>query len=96
MPARCPVLVEGDSLAYLAEHRRSGPAADPVIELGAVGHGPQRAELAARLVRQVRGWAADRVAVPWVEAWPGDRLPDRPVTGLRVIPRPGANLVLGY
>jgi protein-L-isoaspartate(D-aspartate) O-methyltransferase len=63
-----PVLVEGDSLAYLAYRRIE--AADGQIELGATGHGSHGEELAQRMCEHIRTWNLDRQAKPHLTAMP--------------------------
>jgi protein-L-isoaspartate(D-aspartate) O-methyltransferase len=56
---RSPVLVDGDSLAYLTS-RRCENGNEVRWELGAIGHGPVAAELADHLCNEVRAWSVER------------------------------------
>lgn len=66
IPMRTPALVEGESLAYLTGRRPQGEASTDSWEVGAHGHGPRGADLAAALVAVTRGWSPDRIRVPEV------------------------------
>jgi protein-L-isoaspartate(D-aspartate) O-methyltransferase len=70
-----PMLVEGDSLAYLAYRRVQD--ADGQIELGATGHGPNGHALAERMCGHIRIWNVDRQAKPQLTATA--RIPRQPV-----------------
>lgn len=93
IPSRTPAIVEGTSLAYFTLRRL--PAEQGGIELGAIGHGPSGADLAAKLCVQVQAWGDDRDAYPAIaahrmlgaEAEPGDGF---------VIEKPNTHLVLHY
>jgi protein-L-isoaspartate(D-aspartate) O-methyltransferase len=70
---RTPAIVEGDSLAYLTKPRvadQPGPDDERRYELGATGHGPAAAQLAERLVEQIRHFDRDRTAQPVITAYP--------------------------
>ena len=68
---RTPAIVEGDSLAYLTKPRPvDGPDGERRYELGATGHGPAAAQLAERLVKQIRRFDRDRAAQPVITAYP--------------------------
>jgi protein-L-isoaspartate(D-aspartate) O-methyltransferase len=69
IPVRSPVLVEGDSLAYLTV-RRLENSAERRSELGAIGHGPAGHKLAERLCDQIQAWDQDRGAQPVIIAYP--------------------------
>ncbi|MBV2366856.1 methyltransferase, FxLD system [Streptomonospora nanhaiensis] len=56
IPSLSPALVEGGSLAYLANKPRGGGRS----ELGSYGHGPHGRELCERLIAQIRAWGPDR------------------------------------
>jgi protein-L-isoaspartate(D-aspartate) O-methyltransferase len=56
---RTPVLVDEDSLAYLASRRRETDNGTR-WELGAYGHGPAAAKLTERLCNEVRAWSVER------------------------------------
>ncbi|CAL9655230.1 methyltransferase, FxLD system [Streptomyces sp. enrichment culture] len=63
IPVRSPVLVEGDSLAYLTI-TREGTEAEHPFRLGAAAYGPQAEKLARDLVAHINAWGVDRLAVP--------------------------------
>ncbi|MCP2259873.1 protein-L-isoaspartate(D-aspartate) O-methyltransferase [Streptoalloteichus tenebrarius] len=68
---RTPAIVEGDSLAYLTKPRPvAGPDGERRFELAATGHGPAAAQLAERLVEQIRRFDRDRAAQPVITAFP--------------------------
>jgi protein-L-isoaspartate(D-aspartate) O-methyltransferase len=70
---RTPAIVEGDSLAYPTKPRpadQPGPAGERRYELGATGHGPAAAQLAERMVEQIRRFDRDRTAQPVITAYP--------------------------
>src|SRR5438874_2498428 len=75
-------VLDGDSLAVLTQSPGSAPNSH---ELGTIGYGPRRDELADDLAGQVRGWdAAGRPGTQGlrIDAYPAavpeDELPDRP------------------
>jgi protein-L-isoaspartate(D-aspartate) O-methyltransferase len=68
MPARCPAVAQGDSLAYLTLRRASNGARR--WELGAVGYGPRATNLATRICAQIRAWNSDRTTQPAITAYP--------------------------
>ncbi|MGW2301143.1 methyltransferase, FxLD system [Streptomyces sp. NPDC001809] len=63
IPIRTPALVVGDSLAYMVVTREDADPERP-HRMGAAGYGPDGAALAARLVKHIDAWGADRKAVP--------------------------------
>ncbi|MQA88064.1 MAG: methyltransferase, FxLD system [Streptosporangiales bacterium] len=67
-PKLNPAVVDGASLAYFTF--RHLPGTDSRSELGAIGHGPDGAELADRIGEQIRAWDRNRRAAPTVEAFP--------------------------
>ncbi|MBP2477619.1 protein-L-isoaspartate(D-aspartate) O-methyltransferase [Crossiella equi] len=84
-PYRVPAMVEGDSLAYLAKPRLTDvpcPDGESRYELGAVGRGPAAAELAERLVEQIRLFGRDRSAQPVIAAYPAGTAEDSEPAGL--------------
>jgi len=91
---RSPVLVDGDSLAYLTSHRREN--GDQVRwELGAIGHGPAAAELAEHLCNEVRAWSVERDhRKPTLTAHPAGT-PDTDLHGT-IIDKNHSRLVLTY
>jgi protein-L-isoaspartate(D-aspartate) O-methyltransferase len=92
IPSRSPALVHGSSLAYLAIRRTTN---DPSRwQLGAIGHGPQAPELAARIINQIDNWHHHRTADPQLLAYPTD-LP-MPDIGGNVITKSRVRLVMGF
>jgi protein-L-isoaspartate(D-aspartate) O-methyltransferase len=91
---RSPVLVDGDSLAYLTSRRREN--GDHVRwELGAIGHGPTAAELAQHLCNEVRAWSVERDhRKPKLIAYPAST-PDSDLHG-SIIDKTHSRLVLTY
>jgi protein-L-isoaspartate(D-aspartate) O-methyltransferase len=82
---RTPAIVEGDSLAYLTKPRpadQSGPNGERRYELGATGHGPAAAQLAERLVEQIRRFDRDRTAQPVITAYPAGTPDENLPTGV--------------
>ena len=67
---RSPGVVEGTSLAYLTLRGPEPEATERRWELGAIGHGPSRAQLAERVCDQIRAWDRDRVEQPVITAYP--------------------------
>ncbi|MEV0305824.1 hypothetical protein [Streptomyces prasinus] len=63
LPVRSPVLVDGDSLAYLIM-RREGAEQERPHRLGAAAYGPHAEKLAQDLVAHIEAWGAARSAVP--------------------------------
>ncbi|MFD5659868.1 methyltransferase, FxLD system [Streptomyces hirsutus] len=63
LPVRSPVLVDGDSLAYLIV-RREGVDRERPHRLGAAAYGPHAEKLAQDLVTHIESWGAARTAVP--------------------------------
>ncbi|GAA3027101.1 methyltransferase, FxLD system [Streptosporangium longisporum] len=91
--SRSAALVEGNSLAYLSR-RRNENSSPGRWELGAVGHGPVGAELAARLSEQILAWNRDRDAEPIITVYPAGT-PDDQVDGL-AIDKQHVRLVVSY
>ncbi|MGQ0775424.1 MAG: methyltransferase, FxLD system [Pseudonocardiales bacterium] len=91
---RSPVLIDGDSLAYLASRRREN--GDEVCwELGAIGHGPVAAELADHLCNEVCAWSVERDQTkPTLIAYPAGT-PDSELEGTP-IDKNHSRLVLTY
>ncbi|WP_034268163.1 methyltransferase, FxLD system [Haloechinothrix halophila] len=91
---RSPVIVDGESLAYLTSRRRQHDDHSR-WELGAIAHGPLAAELAERLCDEVRAWSADgRERKPTLIAYPADT-PDSDLNG-PAIDKNHSRLVLTY
>ena len=91
---RTPAIVEGDSLAYLTKPRPvDGPDGKRRYELGATGHGPAAAQLAERLVEQIRRFDRDRTAQPVITAYPARTADENLPTGL-VIDKHHVRMVL--
>ncbi|MEW2253274.1 methyltransferase, FxLD system [Streptomyces sp. NPDC006975] len=63
VPVRTPVLVDGDSLAYLIV-RREGVDPQRPHRLGAAAYGPHAEKLAQDLIAHIEDWGAARTAVP--------------------------------
>jgi protein-L-isoaspartate(D-aspartate) O-methyltransferase len=79
IPARSPAIAEGDSLAYFTYRRlTSNNTETRRSELGAVGHGTNGHDLAARLNDQVRAWGSHRTTPPTITAHP----PNTPLSEL--------------
>ncbi|MFJ9862373.1 methyltransferase, FxLD system [Streptomyces albogriseolus] len=91
IPVRSPVLVEGDSLAYLTITCEGAEAERP-FRLGAAAYGPRAEELARDLVAHIDAWGSDRLAVP--------RMTITPVgwasTAGHVIGKPESRITLTY
>ncbi|MFE3659687.1 methyltransferase, FxLD system [Streptomyces sp. NPDC059165] len=95
-PALSPALVEGDSIAYLTlERTTEDPDAEPRFRLGAVGYGPDGADLAERICAQIRAWSPARTVEPSITAYPADT-PDTALPDGAVIDRPSARVVITY
>nr|WP_237551594.1 methyltransferase, FxLD system [Streptomyces sp. SID8367] len=69
IPVRSPVLVEGDSLAYMIVHREGTDPERP-FQLGAAGYGPRGKVLAHDLIAHIEAWGTDRTAVPRLTVTP--------------------------
>ncbi|HEX4249112.1 MAG TPA: methyltransferase, FxLD system [Pseudonocardia sp.] len=71
---RNPVAVDGATLAHFSwRHTEAGGHRG--TELGAIGYGPDGAELAERLCGHIRDWGADRSAEPVFAAYPAGTAP---------------------
>ncbi|MFB7618895.1 methyltransferase, FxLD system [Kitasatospora sp. NPDC056181] len=83
----CPVIVDGDSLAYLALRKTSDSPA--TYEFGAHGFGPNGKRLAELVIDQVQAWNSDHRAYggPTFTAYPAgttdEQIPDGPVIDKR-------------
>ncbi|MEZ0156216.1 methyltransferase, FxLD system [Streptomyces griseorubens] len=91
IPVRSPVLVEGNSLAYLTI-TREGTDAERPFRLGAAAYGPQAEELARDLVTHIDAWGADRLAVPRMTITPAGCTS----TAGHVISKPESRITLTY
>lgn len=91
MPVRSPVLVEGNSLAYLTVTREDAEAERP-FRLGAAAYGPQAEELARDLVAHIDAWGSDRSAVPRMTITPAGHVP----TAGHVISKPESRITLTW
>ncbi|SBW23752.1 protein-L-isoaspartate(D-aspartate) O-methyltransferase [Candidatus Protofrankia californiensis] len=90
--SRSPALVKGDSLAYFTIRRTATPGR---WQLGAIGHGPDGHQLAARIIGQINVWDRNRTADPELLVFPtGVPLPDS--TGGKMILKSGNRLILRY
>ncbi|CRK59476.1 Protein-L-isoaspartate O-methyltransferase [Alloactinosynnema sp. L-07] len=88
---RTPAITDGTSLAYVTYRRIDGP--ERRSELGAIGHGPARQQLAERLCAQVIVWNRDRDHQPSIDAYPAGTTVAAPPAGV-VIDKLDARLVL--
>ncbi|WP_017975669.1 methyltransferase, FxLD system [Actinopolyspora halophila] len=70
-PMRSPALADGESLAYVTQHRHRTEEGSR-WELGAIGHGPNAAALADRLVEVIGHWAHAREQRPTIIACPAE------------------------
>ena len=73
----------GGLSAYDTPHLAGG---EDRSELGAIGHGPDGAELADRITEHIRTWDQDRTAVPTLAVFPAgtpDRLTTRTIIDKR-------------
>ncbi|MGA8115648.1 MAG: methyltransferase, FxLD system [Actinocatenispora sp.] len=93
MPSRYPAIVDGDSLAFQTLRRAEDGARR--WELGAVGHGPRGADLAARLCQQIRAWGSDQIVQPTITAYPA-ATPATRIGTEHVIDKPHTRLVVTY
>jgi protein-L-isoaspartate(D-aspartate) O-methyltransferase len=74
IPKLNPAVAERGSLAYFTYRRLAG--GEDRSELGAIGHGPDGAQLADRIAEHIRTWDHDRDAVPRLAVFPAGT-PDR-------------------
>lgn len=79
---RTSAIVEGDSLAYLTKPRPIDQDGERRYELGATGHGAAAAQLADRLVEQIRRFNRDRTAQPVIAAYPAGTATENLPTGV--------------
>jgi protein-L-isoaspartate(D-aspartate) O-methyltransferase len=63
IPVRSPLLVDGDSLAYLIV-RREGADPQRPFRLGAAAYGPRAEDLAQDLITHIEAWGRARTSVP--------------------------------
>ena len=91
IPVRSPVIVEGNSLAYLTI-TREGTEAQHSFRLGAAAYGPRAAELARDLVAHIDAWGSDRPAVPQMTITPADH----PPSTTHAISKPESRITLTY
>ncbi|GAA4157841.1 methyltransferase, FxLD system [Actinomadura keratinilytica] len=75
-----PALAAEDSIAYLASRR----VAEGVSrwEVGAIGHGPRGADLADRIIDQIRRWAEEPDAQPTITLYPAGTPDEQMIDGL--------------
>lgn len=75
-------LVDGSTLVYLTTRRQETSDNDEMRwELGAIGHGPDAAELTEYLCDQIRAWAPERDQhTPTLIIYPADT-PDSELAG---------------
>jgi protein-L-isoaspartate(D-aspartate) O-methyltransferase len=90
--SRTMALAEGDSIAYLAAQHLETP--EHGARLGAIGHGPNGANLAERLCHHIDTWGADRAAKPSITIY----LPDSALrtTGAQIITREHCEMTVAY
>ncbi|MFI9149479.1 methyltransferase, FxLD system [Streptomyces sp. NPDC053367] len=69
VPVRSPVLIDGDSLAYLIV-RREGVDPQRPHQLGAAAYGPHAEKLAQDLIAHIEDWGTARTAVPRLTVTP--------------------------
>ncbi len=93
IPSRSPAIVAGGSLAYFTL-RRLDDDANGRSELGAIGHGPEGAQLAERLCNSIRQWDDARADVPSIAAHRIDASPSDGVYG-HVIRKQACTLAVG-
>ncbi|UUU32402.1 methyltransferase, FxLD system [Streptomyces sp. CA-210063] len=92
IPSRSPVLVSGNSLAYLIAKRDE---ADPELrsQLGAVGYGPDGTALAHNLIAHITAWGTARTASPRMTVHPVDT-PESELPRGHVIEKVDSRMVL--
>lgn len=91
-PGRSPVLIEGDSLAYLTV-TREGVDPERPFRLGAAAYGPQGEALAQDLLAHIDVWGSTRLAVPQMTVTPAET---EAVTTGHVIRKPESHIALTY
>ncbi|MFG2775000.1 methyltransferase, FxLD system [Streptomyces sp. NPDC048350] len=69
IPVRSPVLIDGDTLAYLIV-RREGADPDRPHRLGAAAYGPHAEKLAQDLITHIDAWGSARTAIPTLTITP--------------------------
>ncbi|MDI3102051.1 methyltransferase, FxLD system [Streptomyces sp. AN-3] len=92
IPGRSPLLVDGDSLAYLIV-RREGTDPDRPFRLGAAAYGPRAVDLAQDLIGHIEAWGNARTSVPRLTITPAKT--DAAIAG-HVINKPESRLTLTY
>jgi protein-L-isoaspartate(D-aspartate) O-methyltransferase len=90
--SRTMALAERQSIAYLTAQHLETP--EQGTRLGAIGHGPDGANLAERLCRHIDTWGADRAAKPNITIYPADGPPLAP--GNHVIAREHCQMTVAY
>lgn len=93
MPNRYPAIAVAGSLAYLTLRRVSDT--ERRWELGAAGHGPLAAELAARVCAQIQAWSPNRTARPVITARPAGPL-TQPAASGNAIAKPSTLLEVRF
>ncbi|MFF4575690.1 methyltransferase, FxLD system [Streptomyces sp. NPDC001410] len=93
LPVRSPVLIDGDSLAYLIV-RREGVDPQRPHRLGAAAYGPHAEKLAQDFIAHIEAWGAARTAVPRLTITPAKS--DMTVGPGHVISKPESRLTLTY
>jgi protein-L-isoaspartate(D-aspartate) O-methyltransferase len=92
-PPGLPTLFDESSLAHLQS--RSYGSDSHIVELGAVGYGPDAEELGARLVRHIQSWDgsnADAAIAVYPAGTPDQHLP----TGAVVLDRPQSRMAISW
>ncbi|GAB6899266.1 methyltransferase, FxLD system [Kineosporia succinea] len=91
IPVRSPALVDGGSLAYFAIRR--APKQPGRWQLGAIGHGPLGAQLAAAIGEGITAWGPQRTAGVQVQVYPR-HLGQPPADSGMAVPRPETIVVV--
>ena len=90
--SRTMALAEGDSIAYLVAQHLEAP--ERGARLGAIGHGPNGAELAERLCRHIESWSENRTARPNITIYPADTAPH--AADVQIITRGSCEMTVSY
>lgn len=93
---QCPALATGDSFAYLATRDGSPPAADDGYEFGIHAYGPDREELAQRMLGHLQTWNREHRGVdPSFTLHPAGATVPAPATG-RIWPKHHTQLAVAW
>ncbi|MGV9349450.1 methyltransferase, FxLD system [Streptomyces spiralis] len=93
VPVRTPVLIDGDSLAYLIL-RREGADPQRPYQLGAAAYGSHAEKLAQDLIAHIEAWGVARTAVPRLTITPAKS--DVPAGPGHVIRKQDSRITLAY